>query len=295
MGILRIFWIGILATSIQVAATGCGRYSALDSPPGNEPPYEEIVPTGNLSIGLTFAERVNQPQNEYAGLIVEIRLANEIIATQQFDGLQLVRIDELPLDQELELHLNGLDSSGEPSYFARAAATISSEELSTRIEAHLAPAYTFDDLNGHVTIWPEEYLTSLYEDTAYPYPIHVDDEATAVLTEIVDTSEAANDRRWIRVAWHYEYENESAHTWDDEIWVFDADSPWPRFRGLELRRYYDEPSEDEREQGATSVLLIDILHPLRIFYDFDAHSLTRVDFIPITYREVQSPMVPDGW
>jgi len=97
---------------------------------------------------------------------------------------------------------------------------------------------------------------------------------------------------WIRIAWRYEYENDTAKNWDETIWVYDSDSPWPRFNGIELRRYFEDATEYERQSGATGVLLIDYLHPLRIFYDISDFRLLRMDFIPITYREVQWPT---GW
>ena len=37
----------------------------------------------------------------------------------------------------------------------------------------------------------------------------------------------------------------------------------------------------KRAEATRPVLLIDYLHPLRIFYDFDEHRLLRLDLIPI--------------
>ncbi len=266
-----------------LAGAGCASYSPFDVPL----PEPEIVPTGSLSIGLTFAERINEAPYEYSGLRVEVSLDEAIIATHRFDDSIPVSIERLPLDQELELDLVGLSASGAPTHFARARATIPSADEVARISVRLVPAYTFDGFNDRVTIWPEEHLASLYEDTPFPQSIRVDREATVVLTGLDDTSQTVDDRGWIRIAWRYEYENDTARNWDETIWVYDSDSPWPRFNGLELRRYFEDATEDERQSGATGVLLIDYLHPLRIFYDISDFRLLRMDFIPITYREVQ--------
>ena len=282
----------VLALGLPGLIAGCADYSPLDVPPPGELPEPEIVPTGSLSIGLTFAERINDPPEEYAGLRVEVRVAGVIFATHQFDDSRPVTIENLPLDRELELELTGLSASGAPTHFTRAGARIPSDEETARITAHMVPAYTFDGFNERVTIWPEEQLTSLYQDTLFPRSIRVDPEATVVLTGFDDTSTVTDDRGWIRIAWSYEYENDTARNWDDTIWVYDSDSPWPRFNGLELRRYFEDATEEERQNGATGVLKIDYLHPLRIFYDIGDYLLLRVDFIPITYSEVQ---YPDGW
>ena len=282
----------VLSLGLLGLVASCADYSSLEVPPGGELPEPEIVPTGSLFIGLTFAERINDPPEEYAGLRVEVGVDGTIVATHRFDDSQPVTIEDLPLDQELELELTGLSASGAPTHFARAAARIPADEANVDITAHMIPAYTFDGFNERVTIWPEEHLTSFYRDTPFPWSIRVDAEATVVLTGSDDTSTVVDDRGWIRIAWTYEYENDTAKNWDDTIWVYDSDSPWPRFNSLELRRYLDDATEEERQNGATGVLKIDYLHPLRIFYDIDEYFLLRVDFIPITYREVQYPV---GW
>lgn len=288
--------IGSIAASLALLLpgliAGCADYGPLDVPPPGELPEVEIVPTGSLSIGLTFAERINDPPEEYAGLRVKVWNGGVIFATHRFDVSQPVTIEDLPLDRDLELELTGLSASGAPTHFARAGARILAQEATANITAHMIPAYTFDGFNDRVTIWPEEHLTSFHQNTLFPWSIQVDPEATVVLTGFDDTSTVTDDRGWIRIAWSYEYENESARNRDDTIWVYDSDSPWPRFNGLELRRYFEDATEEERQNGATGVLKIDYLHPLRIFYDIAEYLLLRVDFIPITYREVQ---YPDGW
>jgi len=281
---------GLIVALITVA--GCADYSSLDVPPGGELPEPEVTPTGSLSIGLTFAERINDPPEEYAGLRVEIGVDGADFATHQFNDSQPVTVENLPLDQQLELELTGISASGAPTHFARASARIPAEEETAGITAHMVPAYTFDGFNERVTIWPEEHQVSFHRDTPFPWSIQVDSKATVVLTGSDDTSTVAGDRGWIRIAWTYDYENDTAKHWDDTIWVYDSDSPWPRFNSLELRRYFEDATEEERQNGATGILKIDYLHPLRIFYDIDEYLLLRVDFIPITYREVQYPV---GW
>lgn len=308
---------GVVWLCLLVVNTACSQHGGLEPQSGEGPfalssvsdgPFDlsqeegsatlSHVPRGTLFLDLTFAQRIDSVQNEFAALVVEVGFGGKEFATHWFDGSEQVRVDGIPFDLIVDLELTGLDGAGNPSYFAAVSTTIPSEDESTRVEVRLAPAYTFDRFNERVTVWPQEHLVSINAHRVWPVTIEVDEDATVLLTGIDDTSSCCDVTCcWIRLEWSYEYQEESAQqsVHDPGVYVGNRFAP-PRnhsSRTIELRRYSVEPTLEELEEGVIGVLLIDQLHPLRIFYDFESRGLERVDFIPLTYRQPEYPYLPE--
>lgn len=278
----------LLSVATVILSIGCGRDSLLVR---SKPDAQTPAPSGQIALLLVRAERIDGLRPNAWTYEVTVFDDGQLERTDTFPADQdVVVLQGLPVGRFFDIHVSAKDVQSRETFFGRLVGVESIRDATAEpFACRLSPVYVAEEVNilgGDAA----PGFVSFLDGISFPWLVDQFNGNQIEFVRLEDESGVtASGAEEIDIYLHFNYEEATAHNFRDYMKFYFSGSR-AYSSGMELRRWYETPTEEEFEQGVWQVLLIEYFHPTQMFYDFFMGTLARLDLSYTIYREPIKPV-----